>query len=240
MKTINILINKELSNSFNSWGIYIGYVIFFSVCGFYTWLSNNNVFYLGQATMLPVFIIINWTQFFLIPALTMRSLADEKRNGTLELLLTKPIKTSEFISGKFLSNLIIAAIALALTLPYYLSLSLLGTIDHGSTLLGYSGLLCMAACCISIGIFASSLSRTPLTAFFIHYGIGLCFQTLFSTLATQFHNGIITKTLNYLSMEEHFDSLSRGILDTRDIIYFCSVCAVFLALSKFFVCKSRF
>lgn len=240
MKTINILINKELSNSFNSWGIYIGYLIFFCVCGFYIWLSNNNIFYLGQATMMPVFVIINWTQFFMIPALTMRSLADEKRSGTLELLLTKPIKTSELIGGKFFSNLAIAALALVLTLPYYLTISFLGSIDHGTVLLGYFGLLCMAACYISIGIFASSLSRTPVTAFFIHYGIGLCFQTLFGMLATQFHNGIIAHILNYLSMEEHFDTLARGILDTRDIIYFCSICAIFLALSKFFVCKSRF
>ncbi len=240
MRTINILINKELNNCFNTWGIYIGYLIFFCVCGFYIWLSNNNIFYLGQATMMPVFTIINWTQFFLIPALTMRSLADEKRNGTLELLLTKPIKTSELISSKFFSNLILAAIALILTLPYYLTISLLGTVDHGTVLLGYFGLLCMAACYISIGIFASSLAKTRVAAFFIHYGIGLCFQTLFGMAANQFHNDPFAYILNYLSMEEHFDTLARGILDTRDIIYFCSVCTIFLALSRFFVSKSRF
>ena len=87
---------------------------------------------------MPVFTIINWTQFFLIPALTMRSLADERRNGTLELLLTKPIKASDLIGGKFFASLAIAAIALALTLPYYLTISLLGTIDHGTVFLGYS------------------------------------------------------------------------------------------------------
>lgn len=240
MKTIGILIDKELNNYFNSWSIYIGYILFLCVCGFFTWLAPNNIFYLGQATMLPVFTIINWTQFFLIPALTMKAIADEKRNGTIELLLTKPIKTAELITGKFFSNLTITTIALALTLPYYLTISSLGHIDHGATILGYIGLIEMSACYISIGIFSSALSRTPITAFFISFGIGLCFQLLFGMLASQIGTGTFAEIFNYLSMEEHFDSLARGILDSRDIIYFTSVITLFLALSKFFICKSRF
>jgi len=240
MSTVKILINKELSTNFNSWSIYIGYLVFFCVCGFYTWLSGNNILYLGQATMMPVFVIINWTQFFLIPALTMRSIAEEKRNGTIELMLTKPIKTAELISGKFFSNLIITIIALLLTLPYYITISMLGEVDHGAVFLGYIGLICMSACYISIGIFSSALSRTAITAFFISFGIGLCFQLLFGMLADQIGNGFIAVFFGYLSMEEHFDTLSRGIFDSRDIIYFFSICVIFLALSKFFICKSRF
>ncbi len=237
---IKILVGKELSTNFNSWSIYIGYVVFFCICGFYSWLSGNNLFYLGQATMMPVFLIINWTQFFLIPALTMRSIAEEKRSGTIELMLTKPIKTAELISGKFLAYLIITIIALLLTLPYYITVSVLGTIDHGAVFLGYFGLICMSACYISIGIFASSLSRTAVAAFFLSFGIGLCFQLVFGTLAEQFNSGFAASFFSYLSMQEHFDSLSRGILDSRDIIYFGSICAIFLSLSKFFICKSRF
>lgn len=240
MNTVKILINKELGNSFNSWGIYIGYIVFFCICGFSSWLSNNNVFYLGQATMLSVFVILNWTQFFFIPALTMRSIADEKRNGTIELMLTKPIKTIELVCGKFFANLIITVIALLLTIPYYITLSMLGTVDHGAVFLGYVGLICMSACYISIGIFSSALSRTPITAFFVSFGIGLCFQLLFGMLANQINSGFIAVFFSYLSMEEHFDSLSRGIFDSRDIIYFFSVCITFLVLSKFFICKSRF
>lgn len=240
MNTVKILIDKELSNSFNSWSIYIGYIVFFCVCGFYTWLSGNNLFYLGQATMMPVFIVINWTQFFLIPALTMRSIADEKRNGTIELMLTKPLKTIDLVFGKFFANLIITIIALILTLPYYITISLLGDIDHGAVFLGYIGLIGMSASYISIGIFASSLSRTPVSAFFLSFGIGLCFQMLFGMLANQINSGFMAAFFSYLSMQEHFDTLSRGILDSRDIIYFSSVCAIFLILSKFFICKSRF
>lgn len=240
MNTVKILLNKELKNSFNSRGTYIGYIVFCCICGFYIWLSNNNIFYVGQATMIPVFVIINWTQFFLIPALTMRSIADEKRNGTIELILTKPVKTADLIGSKFLACVIIIGIALLLTLPYYLTISMLGTTDHGAVFLGYVGLICMSACYISMGIFSSALSRTPATAFFTGFGIGLCFQLLFGMLADQLGSGFMAAFFGYLSMAEHFDSLSRGIFDSRDIVYFCSVCLTFLALAKFVICKSRF
>lgn len=240
MNTVKILIEKELKNAFNSWSIYIGYLLFFCICGFQTWLSSNNVFYWGQATMLPFFMVINWTQFFLIPALTMKSIADEKRNGTIELLLTKPIKTAHFITGKFLSNLIVTTIALVLTLPWYITIASLGHLDHGATFMGYLGLIGMGACYISIGIFASSLSRTAVSAFFLSLGIGLCFQFLFGTLSHQIGSGFFADFFSYLSMEEHFDAMSRGIFDSRDLIYFISIPTIFLTWSKFFICKSRF
>ena len=159
--------------------------------------------------------------------------------GTLELMLTKPIKTWELIDGKFFSSLIVSLIALLLTVPYYITLAFLGNVDHGTVLLGYFGLLCMAACHISIGIFASSLSRTPVTAFFVHFGIGICFQLLFGLLALQLQNSFMAGLFQYLSLEEHFDALARGIFDSRDIVYFCSICAIFLALSKFCISKNR-
>ena len=239
MGTVRILVQKELHNQFNSWSIYIGYILFFCICGFIAWLSGNNIFYLGQASMMSIFIIINWTQFFLIPALTMRAIADEKRNGMLELLLTKPIKTWELICEKFFSNLIITVIALVLTLPYYITISLLGHVDHGATFLGYLALIEMSACYISIGIFSSAICRTPVTAFFLSLGIGLCFQVFFGMLASQINTGFMAAIFSYLSMEEHFDTMARGILDSRDLIYFGSIITLFLASAKFFVCKSR-
>lgn len=139
MNTVKILVHKELATTFNSWSIYIGYTLFFCVCGFFSWLSSNNLLYIGQANMMQVFGIINWTQFFLIPALTMKSIADEKRNGTIELMLTKPIKTADLLCSKFFSNLIITTLALALTLPYYITLSFLGEVDHGAVPFRLSG-----------------------------------------------------------------------------------------------------
>ena len=240
MTTVKILITKELNSALNSWSTYIGFMLFFFVCGFVSWLSSSNIFYLGQATMMPVFIVMNWTLFFFIPASTMKAIADEKRNGTIELLLTKPIKTSELIAGKFLSQLILTGFILLLTLPYYFTLTALGHVDHGSVWLGYFGLLMVSGCYISIGLFASALSKTPVAAFFISLGIGLCFQLLFGMLAQQLSTGFTADLFTYLSFEEHFDSLSRGILDSRAIIYFNSVITIFLALSKLFICKSRF
>lgn len=240
MGTIRILIEKELRNQFSSWSIYIGYVLFLCICGFQAWLSSSNIFSLEQANLMPFFVTINWTQFILIPALTMKTIADEKKSGTIELLLTKPIKTWELICEKFFSNLTITIIALILTIPYYITISVLGHVDHGATILGYVGLIEMSACYISIGIFASSLCRTPVSAFFLSFGIGLCFQLLFGLLANQIGTGFMAGLFTYLSMEEHFDTISRGILDSRDLIYFSSIITIFLALSKYFICKTRF
>ena len=240
MRIIKILIGKELSTAFDSWMIYTGYLLFFCICGFVCWLSPSNVFSMGQAKMLSSFTVINWTIVFLVHAMTMKSVADEKKSGTLELLLTKPIRTSQLIAAKFWSQLFIILIALLLTLPYYITIAFIGHVDHGSVILGYFGLIEISACYISIGIFASSFAKTPVTAFFVSLGIGLCFQLLFGILAQQFGSGFIAELFAYLSISEHFDPLSRGILDSRDIIYFTSVITLFLSLAKLFICKTRF
>jgi ABC-2 type transport system permease protein len=190
--------------------------------------------------MSPVFMIINWTQLFFIPALTMRSIAEENRNGTIELLLTKPIKIMELIWSKFSAYLLISTVAILLTIPYYITIATLGDVDHGTVLLGYLGLIAISSCYISIGLFASSLTRSTVSAFFISLGIALCFQLLFGMLAEQIGNHFIASVFSYLSIMEHFDTLSRGIFDSRDLIYFGSITALFLALSKFFICRSRF
>lgn len=155
-------------------------------------------------------------------------------------MLTKPIKTADLLCSKFFSNLIITTLGLGpdTTLLYYALF--LRRVGSWSSPFSYLGLIEMSACYICIGIFSSSLSRTAVSAFFISLGIGLCFQFLFGMFAEQIGTGIFADLFSYLSMEEHFDSLSRGILDSRDIIYFGSVITVFLALSKFFICKSRF
>ena len=240
MSTIKILIKKEINNSFNTWGIYSGFLLFFCVNGFFTWLSNNNVFYMGQASMSFVFENINWIQFFIIPAFTMRSFAEERRNKTLELILTKPIRTSELIIAKFLACFSLTVAMIILTIPYYITIANLGNLDLGAVLLGYLGLLLMAACHICIGLYASSLAQSPVAAFFIHLGIGIFFQFLFGMLADQLTNDVSCNILSYLSMDEHFQTLLRGILDTRDIIYFGSILICFLFLTKFRIERERY
>lgn len=240
MSTTQIIISKELKSAFDSWSTYIGLILFFSISGFISWLSTSNIFSLGQATMIPFFIVISWMMLFLLPALTMRSVADEKRNGTLELLMTKPIKSGQFIIAKFMANLLLACMVLLMTIPCYLTITALGHVDHASALLGYFGLIELCACYISIGIFASSVSKSPVTAFFISLGVNLCFQLFFGLIAKQIGTGFVAGLLTFLSVDEHFDSLSRGVFDTRDIIYFSSVITIFLSLAKLFTCKNRY
>lgn len=240
MRALKILIEKEIKNSLNTWGIYTGFIVFFCITGFYTWFSNNNIFYVGHASMVAIFENINWTQFLIIPAFTMRSFAEEKRNKTLELILTKPVRITELIGAKFLACFILSIVALFLTLPYYFTIASIGDVDLGAVILGYTGLLCIAACQISIGIFASALSRSPVSAFFIYLGIGVCFQFLFGIMAGQTDNTVIETIFTYLSLDEHFQTLLRGILDTRDILYFISIIALFLFLTKFKIDRSRY
>lgn len=240
MRTTWILIEKELRTAFDSWMVYTGYLLFCLICGFACWLSPSNLFALGQANMLFAFTMINWTVFLLIQASAIRSISDEKRNGTLELLLTKPITTSQLIAAKFWSQLLIVMLAILLTIPYYITIASLGHIDHGSVVTGYLGLVCVSACYISIAIFASACSKTPISAFFVSLGIGLCFQVLFGLLSQQFATGFLADLFAFLAIGTHYEPMSRGIIDTRDLIYLLSVILSFLYMARLSVCKIRY
>ncbi|HIE15541.1 MAG TPA: ABC transporter permease, partial [Bacteroidales bacterium] len=159
MKTIWIITKKELYSYFNSLIAYVMIILFLGFSGFFTWLYGADVFLVGQADLRTFFSVAYWTLFFFIPALTMKSIAEEKRMGTLELLLTKPITDWQLIWGKFFGNLFIIIIALSLTFPYVITLSNIGNIDGGAIFLGYVGLVLMSAAYIGIGIFASSISQ---------------------------------------------------------------------------------
>lgn len=229
-----------MASIFSSWGIYLGFILFFLFCGLHCWFSTENIFFIGQASMNQFFVIANWSILLLIPALTMKSISDERKYGTLELLLSKPIVTSHVVSAKFFSQFIIAIGVLIMTLPYYLTIAFLGNIDHGATLLGYWGLLKIAACYISMGIFASSIARTPISAFCITFSLELCFFILFKLLAQILSSGFWADFFAFLSFDEHFEALTVGVLDSRDIIYFASITTLFLVLSKYFICRSRY
>jgi len=159
--------------------------------------------------------------------MTMRQLAEENRSGTIELLLTKPVSDWQVVLGKFLATLLLIMIALLLTLPYYITVASLGPIDHGAVLTGYLGLILMSAAYISIGIFTSSVSNNQIVSYLLALFIGIFFQIIFSMLSANF-GGIIGETLNFLSVSSHFDSISRGVLDTKDLLFFLSL--IFLGL----------
>ena len=137
MRQIKIISKREFHIFFNSLVAYILLSLFLGLSGFFTWLYGSDVFFTGQATMQPFFSIAYWTLFFFIPAITMKMFAEEKKTGTIELILTKPVSDWQFILGKFFACLLLIAVALALTLPYYISISLLGNVDHGAVISGY-------------------------------------------------------------------------------------------------------
>ncbi len=238
MREIWILARRELRSFFNSLTAYILLVAFLGFSGFFTWISGADIFMVGQASLQSFFGIAYWSLFFFIPGLTMGQLAEENRSGTIELLMTKPINDWQVIIGKFLSTWILIAIALAFTIPYYITVSTLGPIDHGAVWSGYLGLLLMSGSYISIGLFASSISNNQIVGFLLALLIGIMFHILFGILSANF-TGMVGNILNYLNLGTHFESISRGVIDTKDLIYFFSLIGLGLASAEFVLVRKR-
>jgi len=146
------------------------------------------------------------------------------------VLLTKPITDWQVIVGKFISVIMLIGVALLLTIPYYISISLLGPIDHGSVWSGYLGMILMSMAFTSIGLFASSITDNQIVAFLLALFIGVFFLIIFDVLASSF-TGTIAYFFNYLSLSTHYESISRGVLDSKDLIYFFSITAASLLLA---------
>lgn len=238
MKQIWIIAGRELKTFFDSLIAYIMLIAFLGFSGFFTWLYGADIFYVKQASLQSFFSIAYWTLFFFIPALTMRLFAEENRSGTIELLLTKPITDWQVVVGKFLSTLILIIIALALTLPYYITVANLGSIDNGAVWSGYLGLILMSSVYIAIGIYTSSVSNNQIVSYLLALLIGIFFQIIFSMLAGNL-SGIIGEILNYLSVSTHFDSMSRGVIDSKDLVYFLSVIFMGLIMTEANIEKKR-
>jgi len=227
MKLVWIITKRELRSFFDSLIAYILLILFLGFSGLFTWLYGSDIFMVGQASLRSFFGIAYWTLFFFIPALTMRLLAEEKRSGTLELLLTKAVSDRQVVVGKFLAALFLILIALAFTLPYVITLSNIGNLDNGGVFCGYLGLVLMSAAYISIGLFASSITRNQIVAFLSALFIGLFFHIIFDVLSNNI-TGMLGQILNFLSLSVHFEGISRGVIDTKDLIFFLSI--IFLGL----------
>lgn len=237
MKTIWVIAKRELNSFFDSLVAYILLIAFLGFTGFFTWLQGNgDIFFRKQADLNVFFQTGMWTLFFFIPAITMKLLAEEKKTGTIELLLTKNVTNRQVVIGKYLASLLMVAIALAFTLIYYFSVSRLGNFDHGATICGYLGLLMMSSAYIGIGMFASSITNNQIVAFLLALLIGICFQFLFGILASSM-TGMFGDLFSTLSLSDHFNSISRGVIDSKDVIYFMSVTALGLLFSEYMVSK---
>jgi ABC-2 type transport system permease protein len=231
MHAIWVITKREFNSFFDSLVSYIFIVVFLGISGFFTWLLGSDIFLIGQATLQPFFSIAYFSLFFFIPALTMRMVAEEKRIGTIELLLTKAVSDWQVILGKFFACLILIAVALVLTLPYYITVWALGPIDHGAVWCGYLGMILMSMAYIAIGLFASSITNNQIVAFLLALLIGVFFLIIFNVLSGSF-TGTVGQLLNFLSMSTHFDSISRGVIDSRDLFYFLSITFFGLMLAE--------
>lgn len=238
MNLILSVAKRELSVFFDSLIAYVMLLVFLGFSGFFTWLYGNDIFLVGQANLKTFFTISSWTLFFFIPAITMKMIAEEKKSGTLELILTKSISDRQFIIGKFLGAVSLVLVALVATFPYVITLSLIGDLDNGGTICGYFGLFLMTISYAAIGIFSSSLTNNQIVAFMLSLVICLFFHIIFDVLAAN-STGIVSWLFETLSLQTHFDSISRGVIDSRDLVYFISITILGLFSAELSLSKSH-
>ncbi|MDH4221907.1 MAG: ABC transporter permease [candidate division Zixibacteria bacterium] len=221
-----IFCKRELKSYFNSPVAYIVITIFLLISG---WFFFNNLFIANQADFQGLFSVAPFIFMFFAPAISMRLISEEKRSGTMEILVTLPVKDWEVVLGKYLSALILLSVAILLTLTYTLTLSTLGNLDEGALVGGYLGLIMVGATYLSVGIFTSSLTKNQVVAFVLSFVIVFILFMLDKVVI--FFPGFLAGFLEYLSVEYHFSNIARGVIDSRDIIYYLSVISFFILLA---------
>ncbi len=232
------IFKKEIDSFFSTTIGYFVIAIFLISNGLFIWVIDNdfNSLNYGFADLSGYYYLAPWIFLFLIPAITMKSFSEEKKQGTLEILLTTPITKLQLVLGKFFGAYALIALALVPTLLYVYTIYQLGNpvgnIDLGSTTGAYFGLLCMAMTYCSIGVFTSSISNNQIVAFIL--GVITCFFLFYGF-------DILSETLSIsisnFGLKPHFNNISKGIIDTRDLIYFFSITSLFIFLTSLTLIK---
>jgi ABC-2 type transport system permease protein len=231
------IVFREIKSFFGSPIGYLVIALFLIGNGLFLWVfeGDYNILNTGFADLTPFFTLAPWILIFLIPAVTMRSFSDEKKQGTLELLLTKPISLWEIVNGKFLGAFLLIVMAIIPTFIYVEVVWNLGSpegnLDLGSTLGSYFGLLFLIAAYSAIGIFTSSVSENQIVSFII--AVFLCFFFYFGFQGLASFLPSFSSFISYFGMQDHYKSMSRGVIDTRDVIYFVSIAVLFLSFTVF-------
>ncbi len=239
------LIQKEVKGFLSSIVGYVVIIVFLLLNGSILWIfpGNYNVLDGDYANFDSLFLISPLVFLFLIPAITMRSFAEEKRTGTIELLLTKPLTDFQIVLAKYVAGFLLVLVSLLPTLVYYYTVHNLGNppgnLDTGGMWGSYFGLLFLGGGFVSIGLFASSISDNQVVAFVL--GLVLCAFCYFGFELISYMGifGNLDSAILKLGINEHYISMSRGVLDTRDMLYFVSLIAVFLILTRFILGKRR-
>ena len=233
-----VLFKKEISSFFSSLIGYIVIIVFLIINGLFLWVfpGEFNILDSGYSSIESLFVISPWVFLFLVPAITMRLIADEKKSGTIELLYTRPITDFQIIFAKYAAGVVLVLLSLIPTLIYFVTVYFIGNpvgnIDTGASWGSYIGLFFLAGVYASIGIFASSLTQNQIISFIIAMLLSFFFYVGFDSISSlDFFRNIEGVILN-LGIMEHYKSISRGVVDTRDIIYFVSIITGFLFLTK--------
>lgn len=232
------LLRKEIQAFLGTLIGYIVIIVFLTIVSLIIWVfpGDSNILDNEYASLAPLFSIAPWVFMFLIPAVTMRLFADENKSGTIELLLTKPLTDLQIIGAKYLAGFVLVLFSLFPTLIYYLTVYQLGApignIDSGGTWGSYLGLLFLASAFVAIGLFASSLSDNQVIAFIIAVFISFFVYIGFDFIASLSFLGSIDLLIIKLGISEHYSSMSRGVIDSRDAIYFFSLIGFFIMLTK--------
>ena len=233
------LFKKELNGFLNSLIGYISIAVFLIALGLFLWIfpgNDLNIAESGYAAIDGLFNITPWVYMFLIPAITMRMFSEEKRTGTIEILLTRPLTELQIIMAKYLSGVALVLFSLLPTLVYvvtvYYYASPIGNIDLGGIAGSYIGLFFLASGFVAIGVFASALTDNQLVAFITAMFLCMIIYTGFQSLATLMPVGAMANLIYQLGIVAHYNSMSRGVIDLRDVVYFISLSLIFIMITR--------
>ena len=232
------LFKKEIRAFLSSLIGYIAICVFLLLVGLFLWIlpTDSNILTNGYAGLDSLFSLTPWVFLFLIPAITMRSFADEKKAGTMEFLLTKPLTDLQIILAKYFASVTLVLFSLLPTLIYYYTIYKLGNpvgnIDSGGTWGSYIGLFFLASAFAAIGIFASSLSDNQIVAFILAVFFCFFFYIGFEYISMLDLFGKVDNLILSIGINDHYTSMSRGVIDTRDVIYYLSLTGIFILLTK--------
>ncbi|MCX7834783.1 MAG: ABC transporter permease [bacterium] len=226
MNIILSIMKKELKTYFNSPIAYVVIGVFLLVSG---WFVSTNLFIIGVCDLRVFFQIAPLIFMFFAPAITMRLISEERKTGTIELLVTMPIRDSQIIIGKFLAAVILLATALLFTAPFGLILMFLGDIDHGPFIGGYIGLLLMGSAYLAIGVLGSSLTENQVVAFIV--GLAISFIFFMFDKISIYIPAFLSSILQYFAIDFHFENIARGVIDSRNVIYYLTLIVVMLSAS---------
>ena len=232
------LLKKEISSFLSSLIGYIVMVVFITTIGLFMWVfpGEFNVLDSGYANIDTLFVIAPWVFMFLAPAITMRMFSEEKRTGTIELILTKPISDWGIILAKYFAGFLLVLLSLLPSLIYFYSVSQLGSplnnMDTGGMWGSYIGLVFLSAGFVAIGLFASAVTESQIVSFILAVFLSFFCYIGFESISSLGILGNVDSLVLSLGINEHYISMSRGVIDTRDTVYFISLVALFLLFTK--------